>query len=335
MFSKEFRSSLRSLLIVPLALTACAIPKILGGNPIDTDTDGGGDSSSGGTTNDQVTTGEPFVCENPDFKCSGPVDCEEWNCGAIGSSFDKNGCLRRSCVDAPCGANEVCYGVSRDENCAVFECGGGDVCECGWVSDCVGAFCIPADEGPPVECPKITEKEACLAAGCSEFDAQHSMVGKDENGDCVVKEVVPTCLWFSGDAWGGTATPGSFYNKATGLATSFATDWAEPPHGWGDCGDADAPPSCECFSLCAQAQATAEQFFEQVQPCETIADCALLDGICFEGNKCGTVGVHKDQVDDWAAIHANLMELQCCEGGADPCGSTLKCEDNRCVAVFP
>lgn len=326
----------RSLLVLPLALAACAIPKILGGNPIDTDSDtdgdGSGTSNSGGTTAEPATTGAPFVCENPEFKCSGPVDCEAFNCGAVGSSFDKDGCLRTSCVDAPCGANEICYGVSTEQNCAVFGCGGGDVCECGWEADCIGAFCIPADEGPPVECPTITEQEACLAAGCSEFDAQHSMVGVNANGECVVKEVVPLCLWFPSDQWGGTATPGAFYDKATGLATQFGTDWFEPPHGWGDCGDADAPESCGCFSVCAQAQGQAAKFLAEGQPCQDVSDCELVNGSCFDGSACGTVGVHKDQVDEWEGLHADLMALQCCEDGDNPCVASLKCVDDRCVA---
>lgn len=323
-----------SLLTLPLALAlaACTFPKILGDDP----TEGGSSGSSGGTTDGPVTTGEPVVCDqNPMFLCSQPVDCAQWGCGAPGDSFDANGCLRKSCTLEPCGEGEICFSVSMNENCAVVGCVEEfGMCSCGYSAECTANFCIPADEGPPVECAKITDKEACLAAGCSEFVDSLTRYATNENGECVVDSVGPACLWFPGDAWGGNATPGSFYEEATGLAVQFATDWIVPPHGWGDCGDADAPAACACFGMCASAQSAAAAFLEMDLPCADVSDCVLAEAICFEGNVCGTVGVHKDSVDQWTSLHSELSGETCCSGG-NACGSSLACENQRCVAVFP
>lgn len=313
-----------------LALPACAFPKVLGDNPLDSST-----GTTGGTTSEPgVTDGPPGVCDNPAFTCSEPLDCEAQRCGAIDSPFDASGCLRPSCADAPCGAGELCYSVEQSSCTAnVVSCADADgACSCQLGDGCTARFCIPADEGPPVECAQITDEAACLAAGCSEFTTIVRTTLVD--GECVSGEVTPLCMWFPGDAWGGTATPGAFYEIASGAATQFATDWIDPPHGWAHCGAPGSPPACSCFSMCNQLQGQAADFLAEDKPCADVSDCVLADAICFEGNTCGSVGVHKDNQADWAGVNANLESFGCC-AGADPCGGTLACENQRCVVTFP
>ncbi len=312
-----------------LALSACAFPKVLGDSPLDSSTGG-----TGGTTSEPgVTDGSPGVCDNPAFTCTEPLDCEKHRCGAIDSPFDASGCLRPSCEDAPCGADEICYSVADSDDCPVVSCADADgACSCQLDDDCTTRFCVPADEGPPVECAKITDEAACAAAGCSEFT---TIVGTTiVDGQCVPGEVTPLCMWFPGDAWGGTATPGAFYELATGAATQFPTDWFEPPHGWGDCGDPGAPPACGCFSVCALAQDQAADFLDADKPCADVSDCVQADAVCYDGNTCGSVGVHKDSQSAWQDLHDGLGAFECC-AGADPCGATLACENQRCVVAFP
>ena len=213
--------------------------------------------------------------------------------------------------------------------------GCGDVdgaCACEFDPACEDRHCIPADEGPPVECPGITDEAACLAAGCSEFTTVAPWTIVD--GACVQGPSEPLCMWFPGDAWGGTATPGSFYEKATGEAVRFGTDWIDPPNGWGDCGDPEAPPACECVGTCALAQKEGDGFLANDLPCESASDCVLADAVCYAGNTCGSVAVNQASAEDWGNIEANLAELGCC-AGADPCGASVACEDQRCVVQFP
>ena len=187
-------------------------------------------------------------------------------------------------------------------------------------------------DGPPVECDQITDEAACLAAGCSEFTTIVRTTVVD--GECVAGEVAPLCMWFAGDAWGGTATPGAFYEIASGAATLFSTDWIEPPHGWADCGDPGAPPACACFSVCNQMQNQAAEFLDEDKPCADVSDCVIADAVCYEGNTCASVGVHKDSQAEWEGLHSGLEAPECC-AGADPCGGNLACEDQRCVVTFP
>lgn len=316
------------------ALAGCALPKVLGDNPLDGSGDSGGGSDSEGSGS--PTTGAPAgSCDNPDFTCSVPVDCAAWDCGAPGSPFDAAGCLRPSCTDGPCAADEICYAVSKGDCGAIDVIGCGDVdgaCACEFDPACGDNHCIPADEGPPIECPGITEEAACLAAGCSEFTTVGPWTVVD--GECVQGPSEPLCMWFPGDAWGGTATPGSFYEEATGKAVRFGTDWIDPPHGWGDCGDPGAPPACACINTCALAQQEGDSFLADDLPCESVSDCVLVDAVCYAGNTCGSVAVNKANAEGWGDIEGNLGELGCC-AGADPCGASVACEDQRCVVQFP
>ncbi len=324
--------NLRSLsTLFALTLSACAFPKVVGDSPLSTSTSTG---TSGTATDAVLTDGPAPACGNPAFTCSGPIDCVQWRCGALDSPFDADGCLRPSCEAESCGADEICYSVDQSSDCSaeVLACADVDgACNCE-LGDCFARHCIPADEGPPVECAGITDEAACLAAGCSEFTTVSLATIVDDA--CVFAEPTPLCMWFPGDAWGGNATPGAFYKQDTGEAASFPTDWIDPPHGWGDCGDADAPPACGCFSVCTQVQDQAADFLESDQPCADVSDCVLADAVCFAGSVCGTVGVHKDSQAEWDGLEADIDAQGCCSG-ADPCGSTLACQDSRCVAVFP
>lgn len=331
--SFPYRLSALVSLTLSLAAPACVYPKVLGDDP--TATDGSTtDGPATATTDGPATTGAPLVCENPNFQCTQPVDCEKWRCGEIDSTFDANGCLRPLCAQTPCDAGEVCFTAQATPECPAVTCADdGDQCACEVAPDCAVSYCIPADEGPPAECPAITDEAACLAAGCSQFTtvSRYTMNG---NGECVVDSVGPACLWFPSDAWGGAATPGAFYEKSTGLAVQFGTDWVEPPYGWGDCGDADAPPACGCFGFCADQQKAAAEFLDMAPPCVDASDCTLADAFCYEGNVCGSVGVHKDAAAEWNNYESDLEAFQCC-AGVDPCGASVACENQRCVATFP
>ncbi|PCC75360.1 hypothetical protein SAMN02745121_03914 [Nannocystis exedens] len=333
---------LSTLFMLSAALApACTYPKVLGEAPLEGDTSSGTDTSSPGTDTAMPSTDgdPPGACGNPAFTCSQPVDCEQWDCGALASPFDADGCLRPTCTDSPCAADEICYSVEQPSECPVGVVACGDdpqtgECVCELSDACTTKHCIPADEGPPVECPAITDEAACLAAGCSEFAAGVPLYRLDEGQQCILDEIVPACLWFPGDSWGGPDAPGTFYDKATGRATQFGTDWVVPPHGWGDCDDPDAPPVCACVGQCIDLQAEGDHLLAIDKPCNDVSDCVLADAICYAGDTCGSVGVHKDNIDAWNALHAQLETSSCCDGAA-ACGSDLACENNRCVAVFP
>lgn len=194
----------------------------------------------------------------------------------------------------------------------------------------------PTTGGEPLadECSQIVDKAECDAAGCSEFYADLTFWRLDENDHCVQDDSAPRCLWFPGDTWGGNASPGPFYEKATGLAVMFEIDWTDPPHGFGKCGDPDAPPACKCVTQCVDLQSQAAQFLEDDLPCNDVSDCVMADAICFNADTCGAVGVHKDSLEAWSALDDELDSLGCCDG-ANACGPSLACENNRCKAVFP
>ncbi|WAS99214.1 hypothetical protein [Nannocystis punicea] len=315
---------------------ACTYPKVLGDAPPDGESSSGTDSTGAPTPS---TGDEPpgLVCDNPNYTCETPWNCDSVECGAPGSPFDADGCLRKTCTDSPCDADEICYSVEQASECSVEISGctydpQTDVCACEYTDACTTRHCIPADEGPPVECPQITDETACLAAGCSEF---HTLTywRLDENNQCVIDDEAPTCLWFPGDAWGGAESPAPFYEKATGRVVYFGTDWLVPPHGWGDCDDPDAPPACECVGMCSDLQAQADLFREQDKPCNDDSDCANAEAICYYRDTCGSLGVHKDNLDAWNALHAQLDASNCCDGAA-LCAAGVICENNRCVAKF-
>lgn len=339
---------LRGLLLLPLALAACTFPKILGDSPLDGNTSSGsastGDSTSTGpdATTQPTGDGPPPVCDNPLFTCTNPLDCEQWKCGTPASPFDANGCLRRTCDnDDQCGEGELCFDADPMAGCSAALVGcsdDGDDCNCQYGDDCATIrHCIPADQGPPAECSQHDNDLAgCEAAGC------HLYIGgiaryAFENGACVPEIISDACLWFPnnlGDGGPGSGTAYAYYEIATGLAANFGNAWTDPPWGWADCQALDAPPSCQCVSPCADLQHQAELFLDADKPCNDVSDCAFADGICYDQDTCGNVGVHKDNLDAWNALHAELGASGCCDG-ANACGANLACENQRCVATFP
>lgn len=329
--SIHFIKNIRSLTaLLALSLPACIFPKVVGDSPLE-----GSTGSTGSNDTEPVVTGGPAPgCNDPALTCSAPIDCVQLRCGALDSPFDAAGCPRKSCDDVPCGADELCYAVSDQNDCPAEVSLCADVegaCTCQF-GDCFTNFCIPTDEGPPIECAKITDEAACLAAGCSEFT---TIVTATIVADaCVFGEPTPLCMWFPADAWGGTATPGAFFKLGTDEATSFSMDWIDPPWGWAKCGAPGSPASCSCFGICPDLQSQAEQFLANDKPCADLSDCVSAEALCFDGNVCGTVGLHKDSQTDWTQMEADMASFGCCEG-ADPCGGTLACQDQRCVVTFP
>lgn len=101
------------------------------------------------------------------------VDCESYNCGALGE-FDADGCLRQPCGGAnPCGEGEVCYQPELFGGCT----GSANFCEydeelmacsCGGTDDCGGSFCVAEAEYPePMAGPR---GGARIENGCSPDD---------------------------------------------------------------------------------------------------------------------------------------------------------------------
>ena len=288
-------ASLHRCITLPLLLSACALPKVLGENPGE-DSTGAGEttgldpsgpdptsaatdepattvatSQASATSGDTVATSEasatsldtattaigttdetgagPLCPGNPQHTCTVPIDCVERNCGALGSPFDADGCLRPSCDDAPCGADEVCW-ADEDAGCAstVTACADNEgMCACVVNDDCGGHYCYPAGEAPPAQCGEITDEAACLAAGCSSFETASTLT---RDGDqCICGEPLPACLWFLGDITGDDA-PAPFYNLNSLQVVVFSTAWNNPPHTWAPCvGEPGEPPACTCASI--------------------------------------------------------------------------------------
>jgi hypothetical protein len=201
-----------------------------------------GESASG------TTTGDPVTCSNPAHMCTIAVDCEEKKCGALGSPFDADGCLRRSCDDAPCGPGEVCYVHDVGGGCSatVADCSDVDgACECSVQDDCGGHYCYPAGEAPPAQCPAITDQATCFESGCSEWKEVPAVSIVDQA--CTCGATVPACLWFP-DAPGVIGEePGFYYDVSTRQVVRFPSTWADVPLGWAPCtGDPSEPPACAC-----------------------------------------------------------------------------------------
>lgn len=264
----NYALTLRAIhLVLPLALAACTIPKSLGVNP-DDDTTGASDSatsdvdSSGGsdesgpppetttdeTTTDGTTTDGGPACQNPAQMCGDvQIDCAEHNCGAIGSPFDAQGCLRESCDDTACGVGEVCF-ADESAGCSpsVVQCGLVDgACECNMSEDCGGRYCYPEGEAPPTDCNAITDEAACVAAGCQAVPADPSSI---EDDMCKVTPPISVCVWFPGGGPGtGEPLPDAYYHQASQQVVLFHTRWDEDPYGWSNCLDLAGPDACECW----------------------------------------------------------------------------------------
>ncbi len=85
---------------------------------------------------------------------------------------------------------------------------------------------------------------------------------------------------------------------------------------------------------CEAATEAATAFIDANSACEDASDCVPLDGVCYGGNTCGSIAVSADHdADAWMEIQAALEGA--CECGADPCGASIACVDNRCEMQFP
>ncbi|MCY1059393.1 hypothetical protein [Nannocystis sp. SCPEA4] len=208
-------------------------------------------TSTGGSESETAsgTTGDPVMCSNPAHMCTIPVDCEEQNCGALGSPFDADGCLRRSCDDAPCGPGEVCYVHDVGGGCSptveqYIEIDG----TCGFNlgdDDCGGHYCYPAGEAPPAQCHALTDQTTCLESGCSEFREVPAVSIVDQA--CTCGATVPACLWFPGVPGVVGEDPGFYYDLSTHQVVRFTLTWADPPLGWAPCtGSPSEPAACAC-----------------------------------------------------------------------------------------
>lgn len=249
-----------------LAAPACILDKDLGDTTLDTATSAPGSSSgsssepgetsvTGSSESSATSTGEPAeLCPgNENTTCTVAFNCLDFPCGGLEDLFDADGCPRARCTDdKPCGAGEVCYDTGAWGTCnasGVFCEDMGDSCSCGVTADCQPvAYCVPAEIGPPADCFAITDADECLAAGCSEAS---TVIPMTLDGDtCVCGEPEVACLWFTQEEWGSQASPGAFYEIASGKVVAFPGDWIEVPKGWASCDDADDPAACACLETC-------------------------------------------------------------------------------------
>lgn len=90
-------------------------------------------------------------------------------------------------------------------------------------------------------------------------------------------------------------------------------------------------------AICDALTQEATLFLEENRACETVLDCAAVDGICYGGpvsSPCGSVAVsaEADQTA-WQDIAAGLAGS--CECGANACGSVIMCnEAQQCESSF-
>lgn len=250
-----------------LTLPACVLDKDLGDTPGTTTAapaSSTGMTDPGDTTDPAVTTGEPTdptgepaaLCPNSDkgdFSCTVPSGCLGFSCGGLKDLLDADGCPRPGCNDdKPCPAGQVCFDTGDWGTCnasGIFCEQMGDTCACGQDASCLDvAYCVPAEIGPPADCFAITDAAACLAAGCSEAP---TVIPVALDGDtCVCGEPETACLWFTQDEWGSQASPGTFYELASGRVVVFPGTWIELPLGWMNCEDGGGPPACACAETC-------------------------------------------------------------------------------------
>jgi hypothetical protein len=117
-----------------------------------------GSGSSGGGSSTTDDTGTVSDCDERRNCTLFPLGCDVVQCGGL-SPFDDDGCVRTNCTANPsaCGAGERCYAPIDFGGClsSAFECYDEietQTCQCGSDPDCGGAFCIPEELYPEVEC---------------------------------------------------------------------------------------------------------------------------------------------------------------------------------------
>jgi hypothetical protein len=202
----------------------------------------------------------PALCPDspPDLDCR-PLRCTTPPCGGLGDPFDADGCPRPKCdADQPCDADRVCYRLGDWGACGSSHIAcedGDDGCFCTYTLDCnySVAYCVPAELAPPTNCNTITSADACIAAGCSAATTIIPVTLGGHTDTCACGEPQVACLWFQ-DKFASTAKPTPYYHlDAMGEleVALFPDEWVDPPHGWGRCSNASAPPACACADTCA------------------------------------------------------------------------------------
>lgn len=85
---------------------------------------------------------------------------------------------------------------------------------------------------------------------------------------------------------------------------------------------------------CDQARAALQSFIEANRGCNDVGDCIERAALCHDQTQCGSVAIAADA--DLSAFDAALalVEQQCQECGADPCGSTLVCDAGSCALTL-
>ena len=246
--------------LVLLTLPACVLDKDLGDTPDATTTTGeppAPDTDDTSASDPTVTTGEPAqLCPNSeDFSCTVPNDCSGgFPCGGLNDVFNADGCTRNHCrADKPCAAGEVCYDTGAWGRCNASSTSCEDLdgaCNCSQTADCHAvSYCVPAEIGPPADCFAITDADACLAAGCSEASTVIPVFDTGDTCDCGAPEIA--CLWFTQAEWSSQASPGWFYEIASGRVVVFPGNWIDVPQGWSSCDKGEAPAACQCGEICA------------------------------------------------------------------------------------
>lgn len=75
-----------------------------------------------------------------------PLDCEFYDCGAVDSPLDEQGCLRQECEQLElCTEGFVCHAPEDHGGCVTSDLN----CNGNQDDDCGGHYCIPAELAPP------------------------------------------------------------------------------------------------------------------------------------------------------------------------------------------
>lgn len=185
-------------------------------------------------------------CDNPDFQCSLPMDCMQWNCGSLESPFDEKGCLRPACENDYDCFGDICfrpldwgYCVSSGTLCRDGPSG---TCECTSDPDCAASHCIPAHQAPPSTC-EFDDPDACASAGCRTLQGR---LVPPAGPDWVCEPEADSCVWWPEDkSVRNTVT--LYMNWLTGEVVAFRLRVDPAPLGWAPCDEVPfPPPECAC-----------------------------------------------------------------------------------------
>ena len=204
------------------------------------------------TTSEETSRSDlPGVCENPRFQCSEPVDCSLVRCGELDSTFDEQGCLRLSCRSnaSDCPEGQQCFTpmdwsscTSSNISCREREDG---PCVCAVTDDCGGAYCVPADQAPPLDGCDASSPDACIASGCRAPVGRRVLTA---GAGCACDLETPYCVW-----WPTTALvepdKTAYLQWEDDEVVVFPWLVDPPPLGWTAC---DALPFAHPGCVCAE-----------------------------------------------------------------------------------